>query len=143
MKIPGLNIQWPWSEKILCGEKTIETRHYPLPQHYLNQPLALIETPGPFGKKRGIKASIRGIIFFNQCYLYKNFEHWRSEYDQHRVSPDDPQFAYHSGCVKYAWVIKKVITLNPPLPPPDRRGIVFTTNVQVPDFYLSSYFVSD
>lgn len=63
-KLPGINIQWPISEMIIDGEKTIETRKYAILDKYIGQELALIETPRPKGK---FKARIRAIIKFEEC----------------------------------------------------------------------------
>src|SRR4029450_4821616 len=55
--LPGINIQVPWAEAILSGQKVIETRFYPLPGKWVGQPLAVIETPG---RARGFKSHIAG-----------------------------------------------------------------------------------
>ena len=49
---------------LLSGEKTVETRGYPLPEKYVGCELAIIETPGPRGRREaGIeKARIVGTI---------------------------------------------------------------------------------
>ena len=38
----GINIQFPISQLILSGDKTVETRTYPIPERYLGVDLALI-----------------------------------------------------------------------------------------------------
>ena len=55
--IPGVNIRWPWSKLLLEGTKTVETRSYPLPTGFVGKEIAVIETPGPNGKKNGIPKS--------------------------------------------------------------------------------------
>lgn len=42
----GINIQFPISQLIVDGSKTIETRTYPIPDHYIGKEMILIETPG-------------------------------------------------------------------------------------------------
>jgi len=64
-KLTGINIQFPISRLILSGEKTVETRTYPIPEHYINQELAIIETPGRDGD---FKARIVGTIIFSGCF---------------------------------------------------------------------------
>lgn len=39
-----LDVQWPWTEFLMRGVKRIETRSYPLPQRFLNVPMALLQT---------------------------------------------------------------------------------------------------
>ena len=51
----GINIQWPISQEIISGKKVVETRTYPIPNHYLNEPqLGLLKAPNggfkPFGR---------------------------------------------------------------------------------------------
>lgn len=126
--IPGLNIQWPWSQLILDGKKKVETRSYPLPEKYINQKLAIIETPGPKGKKFGIaEARIVGTITFSGSFKYDSFEDWAEDHDRHLVSADDPTFRYTSDQEKWAWVISEVESLKRHRPAPEKRGIVFAS----------------
>jgi hypothetical protein len=130
--IPGMNIQWPWSRLILEGKKTIETRHYPLPQKYLGQPLAIIETPGRSGKKSGVKSAVIGVIVFSDCYQYKNRRHWLSEQRLHLVKPNDNLFAWTKAKQKWAWVIEKTFLFPIARPAPKNRGIIFCSEIEVP-----------
>jgi hypothetical protein len=41
----ALEVQIPWSRRLLGGTKTIETRAYPLPPQALKQPVLLVESP--------------------------------------------------------------------------------------------------
>ena len=50
LTLRGLNIQYPFSQLILAGAKTIEARSYPLGHRNIARPgerLFVIETPGP------------------------------------------------------------------------------------------------
>ncbi len=131
--IPGINIQWPWSELIASGKKTIETRKYDIPEKLRGQPLALIETPGPRGKKEaGInKARIIAIVVFRKTYRYKNQKHWASEEPLHRVPAAEPRYRFKSGKPKWAWVVESVELLKRQKPAPKKRGIVFATSCKV------------
>ncbi len=132
--IDGINIQWPWSELLLSGKKTVETRSYPLPERLKNIELAIIETPGPKGKKNaGLnKARIIGTIIFTDSYQYKSRAHWIKEYALHRVEHDDRQFAFVSNKKKFAWTVGVVKRLISPVPPPAKRGIVLAKNCKIP-----------
>ena len=130
--IPGVNIQWPWSRLILEGQKTVETRGYPLPEKYLNQDLAIIETPGPKGKKFGIAESrIIGIVRFSGSFKYESFEDWAEDHDRHRVAVNDPTFAFSKDQEKWGWIISEVTELKKTRPAPAKRGIVFATNCEI------------
>lgn len=131
-EIPGLNIQWPWSRLILDGSKTIETRSYPIPEKYLNVELAIIETPGPHGKKAGIDgARIVGTIKFSGCFRYNEFEEWAEDYDRHCVPVNDPQYKFSNETEKWGWIIKEVKGFRIPRPAPVKRGIVFATSCEI------------
>lgn len=135
--IPGINIQWPWSAKILSGEKTVETRNYPLPEKYRNVRLAIIETPGRLGKTEGIsKARVIGTVKFSGSFKYENQETWKKDKLRHCVAFTDSQFLFQEGKTKWGWEITEVIALGTPLPAPDRRhrGIIFASKVSVPSF---------
>jgi hypothetical protein len=122
----GINIQWPISETILNGRKTIETRTYPLPQKYLNKELLLIETPGSEGK---FKARIIAIIVFTDCFEYKNKNEFYKQKNLHLVTPDS-KWAW-SNKVKFGWKLKLVKKFNKPIKAPLRKGIKFTNNIQI------------
>lgn len=133
--IPGVHIQWPWSQLILSGKKVVETRGYPIPHKHLGKPLALIETAGPLGKARGgIKsASIIGIVVFSECYRYESRAAWLRERKKHRVPATDTQFGFDEHKQKWAWVVERVEILKEPKPAPKRRGIVFASACNVAD----------
>ncbi len=72
----------------MSGEKTVETRGYPLPAKYAGKPLAIIETPGP--TKPRFKARIVGVITFSHSMQYKTYAEWDADRGRHRVPANDP-----------------------------------------------------
>lgn len=122
--IAGLNIQYPWSRYILEGRKTIETRHYPLPEKHMGKEMALIETPGKKGRQLGIETKIVGIIVVEKCFLYPTEKSWVKDLESHLVQPDDADYGYEEGRDKWGWVIKVVRLLEPQMPP-KIRGIKY------------------
>lgn len=132
LTVSGVNIQAPWSELIVSGKKKVETRSYPLPKKFENQPLAVIETPGP--KKLVPKARIIGVVVFSSSILYSNEQHWKSDHKRHLVDTNDPQFKFNPSKPKYGWVISFSHRFSQPLPPPKLRGIVFATNCKIPSY---------
>ena len=132
--LTGINIQWPWSELLMNGDKVIETRRYPMPERLKGMELAVIETPGPRGKKDAgiLKARITGTIVFGETYQYKTKAHWRREFDKHRVPLDDDQYEYEAGDIIWAWTVTRVEKLDKPVQTPAKRGIVFAKNCKVP-----------
>lgn len=127
MNLPGLNLQYPISERILSGEKTVETRLYPLPRAYVNKPMLLIETPGISG---GFKARISAIITFGESFQYKSKVEFYQDFARHRVDRKSP-FAWKDR-PKWGWPILRVELIKQHVPAPKRRGIVFTKVVEIP-----------
>ena len=121
----GINIQWPISQDILTGKKTVETRTYPLPSQYLNQEMLLIETPGPKGK---FKARMVAIIKFTQCFEYKNEKAFYADYSRHLVDKNSP-WAWKDKN-KWGWIVELLRKLKMQRPCP-RKGIVYTRNLNL------------
>ena len=131
--IPGINIQWPWSQLLLSGKKTVETRSYDIPEKYRGVDLAIIETPGPRGKKdAGItKARIIGTIVFEKTYRFQSVKHWQSEENLHFVPTKDPQYAWSKRDEVWGWVVKSVRKFSKPTIAPKNRGIIFTRKIEI------------
>lgn len=128
--LPGINIRYPWSQLLLSGDKIVETRGYPLPRKYIEQPLAIIETPGDV--KPRFKARVVGIIIFSHSIEYSSQEEWCADSNRHKVNTNDPLYRFKFGETKFGWVVKKVTILEFPCPAPAKRGIVFASKCLVP-----------
>lgn len=124
--LPGINIQYPISQKILSGEKTVETRTYPIPASYVNRDLFLVETPGTEGK---FKARVVAIISFGESFPYKSKSEFRADHHRHLVEPgskwdwDKKQ--------KWGWPITKVKPLRYQKAFKGAKGIKFTKSVTI------------
>lgn len=121
--LPGINIQWPISELIISGKKTVETRTYPIPLKYLNRDLLMIETPGPKGN---FKARIVAVIRFSKSKPYKNKKDFYSDHKRHLVDQKS-DWAWQKDKPKWGWEIAKIENLVEPLPAQFKRGIIFTS----------------
>lgn len=127
--LTGIHVQAPWSELILTGKKTVETRNYPLPQKFINIPLALIETPGY--KKLCDKTMIRGIVIFEDFFKYQNRTAWENDFQRHLVDISDPQFGFSDGKEKWGWKVSSVHIFDTPQPPPKKRSIIYAKNCEI------------
>ncbi|MBN8540745.1 MAG: ASCH domain-containing protein [Deltaproteobacteria bacterium] len=127
--VPGINIQWPWSQLLLSGKKTVETRGYELPAKHVGKPLVIIETAGPRGKKEaGIdRARIVGLIVFRSSFQYQSNSHWRKDHNRHLVDVDDPMFAWGKSNERWGWEVESVKVIEPHQNAPKKKGIVFTS----------------
>lgn len=121
---PGINIQWPISELILSGEKTVETRTYPIPEKYLNQEMVLIETPGPKGE---FKARARAIIKFTDCFQYRNKKEFYADFERHRVSKDSTWAWLDKS--KWGWEVHFI--KDTPRREVRKKGIVYTAHILI------------
>ena len=117
-------------------DKMVETRSYPLPDKFIGKELAIIETPGKFGKRDAgiLRARIVGTITFLGSFEYTSRAQWLKDRHRHRVSPDDQSFQWKDNQPKHGWIIQSVIKFEKPMPPPEKRGIIFATKCQVSDF---------
>lgn len=131
--IPGINIQWPWSQLIASGQKTVETRSYPIPEKHIGRDLAIIETPGPNGHRAiGLsEARIIGIVRFSGSFRYKSKAEWLRDKGRHCVDESDPLFRFKSDQPKYGWVVEQVSTFPQPKPAPAKRGIIFAAECEI------------
>jgi hypothetical protein len=124
----GLNIQTPWSELLINGVKTVETRSYPLPEKYVGEEIALIETPGRYGR---FKARIIGTITFSHSFKYPDQKAWQDDHNRHCVAIDDPIYNWKDDKPKYGWVVCSVNKFDEPLDISVKRGIIFTNNLKL------------
>jgi hypothetical protein len=124
----GLNIQTPWSFLLINGDKSVETRSYPLPKKYEGVEMALIETPGKYGR---FKARIIGTITFSHSFQYPDKQAWIDDYNRHKVEELDEFCYWNPNKPKYGWVVCNIKKFDSPIPAPKKRGIVFAKNCKV------------
>lgn len=122
----GINIQWPISEYITSGKKTIETRTYPIPKQYLNEEMLLVETPGPKGK---FKARITAIIKFTNCFKYKTKKSFYEDTPKHLVEKNSP-WAWKDK-EKWGWEVEIIKVISPSKPVGNKRGIVYRKGLKI------------
>ncbi len=125
--LPGINIQYPISRLILEGKKTIETRTYPIPNHYIGKEMVIIETPG---KDRKFTARIIGTIVFGESFEYKDKKSFYNDTSKHCVTPDSP-WKWIAGASKWGWPVIRKIAFSKERPAPKKRGIKFVKNVHL------------
>ena len=124
----GINIQYPWSDYLINGLKSVETRTYPLPKKHEGVELALIETPGKLGKFR---SRIIGTITFSHSFKYPDKNAWIDDYNRHKVDISNTDYGWKDNKSKYGWVVSKIKKFNTPIDAPLRRGIIFTRNCNI------------
>lgn len=125
-KYTAINIQYPISELILSGEKTIETRTYPIPKKYIGVPLLVVETPG---KNGDFKARIVGIIQFQESFKYKDKKAFYKDESKHKVNPTSPW--RWDKKAKWGWPIKSIKRFKKSQVAEFKKGIIFTAGVRL------------
>ena len=119
----GLNIQSPWSLLLINGDKSVETRSYALPKKYEGIELALIETPGKYGR---FKSRIIGTITFSHSFQYTDKQSWIDDYNRHKVEELDELYSWNIDKPKYGWVVSDIKKFDQTIPHLKKKGIVFT-----------------
>ncbi|CAL5229210.1 g12493 [Coccomyxa viridis] len=127
----GLDCEAPWCDKILDGEKTIETRKYRLPAELIGQRIWLLESGGEenvpslgdevLAGSQG--ARIVGSVTFIDVKKYTSQESWAADADKHRVPEDSPYAFHQKPGPAYGWVVGATERLPQPLPLPQMRRI--------------------
>lgn len=124
----GLNVTSPWSMLLINGDKRVETRSYPLPKRLEGVELALIETPGKYGR---FKSRIIGTITFSHSFQYPDKQSWKDDYNRHKVEENDKFYSWNENKKKYGWVVSNITKFENPIEPPKKRGIIYVKDCQV------------
>lgn len=124
--LPGVNIQFPISRLIVSGDKTVETRTYPLPKHYVGQPMFLVETPGSEGN---FPARAVAVIEFGEPFIYSSEKEFWSDAKNHCVDKNS-KWKWNDK-PKWGWPINKVEPLKYPIALKGPKGIRFTKSINL------------
>ncbi|MGE3756110.1 MAG: hypothetical protein AB7H97_00045 [Pseudobdellovibrionaceae bacterium] len=125
--LPGINIQYPISRLIVEGEKTVETRTYPIPDHYIGKEMVLIETPG---SDNAFAARAIAVIIFEPSFKYASKAAFYADTKRHRVTPSSP-WKWQPGKIKWGWPVKVVRVFSQPVTIQTPKGIRFTKEVRL------------
>ena len=137
----GLEMREPWAGMVTRGEKTTETRGYPLPEALLFRPVALLAAPAaprlPGDAERAPEAFLPdaapagalttvALVTFGSCVPYASKEAFADDFANHRVGPETAFGAWagpgpgpsESGTPLFAWRVAEVLPLPAPAPSP-------------------------
>ena len=110
----GLNVQPPFADQLLNGEKTVECRTYPLGTHGTRDVCHVIKTKG--GDTQAVPEVI-GVVRFGQCTRYSDVQGFIADRGRHLIEQDScfdwkgPAF-----CQMYAWEVESYIKFAVPIP---------------------------
>jgi hypothetical protein len=145
LSLPGLNINWPFSQLILAGVKTVEVRTYALGHRNIAQPdveMWLVETPakanaiskgwvlpgGDAVAPRPKDAQIVGTVTFSRSDEYETPAAFRADRENHRIAQGG-SYDWDGKGERHAWRVSAVRRLARPVPQPGGKGTTgFTEN---------------
>lgn len=127
----ALEVQSPFSGLILSGEKSIETRAYPLPNYLHGVGILLCESSsgedcvscvGDNVTEAQVGLSLVGEVFFSDSKEYHTNVEWDIDREKHQV----PKYSKYEWAptetgIRYGWRIERVIVYTPPLPVPQMK----------------------
>jgi DNA repair photolyase len=123
----GINVQFPISNLIMRGEKTVETRTYAIPKGYVGKRMILIETPGRSGK---FKARMIGFVTFGDSFEYPTEDAFYADSKRHCVTPES-EWRWQAGVRKFGWPVLHVELWDSPVPLKKRSGIKFSKGIEI------------
>lgn len=94
----------PFSQLLISGEKSVETRDFPLPEQYIRTPIVLVQSKGPDTPADSLVAI--GQIQFTRCFEYADRSQWLADYGRHCVEPDHAMFGFTPGEPKFGWNVE-------------------------------------
>eukprot|EP00958_Prasinococcus_capsulatus_P024470 scaffold3826_cov407-Prasinococcus_capsulatus_cf.AAC.15 len=112
----ALELQAPYSQYILDGTKTIETRRYKLPSALLGRDLLLLETPEGITGVSGLPDEIEeglqgarliGTVRFESNLEYASKDQWVNDANKHRV-PLDSAYAFTTKGSVFGWTVSHI-----------------------------------
>ncbi len=126
-EVSGINIQFPISRLILTGEKTVETRTYPIPEKYVGVPIAIVETPGKTGN---FKARIIALAVFGKAFRYESKDSFYRDAKRHCVSSNS-EWAWDAKKGKWGWPVTVIKAYKSPISIKKKIGIRFTNGLKL------------
>ncbi len=125
-----LNVQYPFSQLILSGAKSIEARRYPLGHRSgsianAGEELFLIETPGARNSNGAVldglaigppprKAQVIGTVSFDASTAYANRSAWEGDRRRHRIR-ETGHYDWDGTGAMHAWHVARVRRFNDPV----------------------------
>lgn len=131
-----LEVQQPYADLILSGDKTVETRTYALPAEFVGRKIHILRSPAGAAGRSAVPDAVApeaaaklgldvvGWASFGSCAPYPDEAAWRADRAAHCVDVDAPAYGWPAEGVIYAWRVDAVEALSPrPLSAPIRRHL--------------------
>ena len=119
----GLEMQQPWSQYLLNGKKTIETRTYDLPKALIGKKLFILESKsgedgissiGNYldGDEISDSINVVGWVIFDRVIIYRYRSKFEADEEKHMVKRDSGYGWKDDTRIVYGWVVSKKAKLN-------------------------------
>jgi len=125
----GLEMQQPFSQLLLSGAKTVETRSYCLPASLVGRPIAVLETECGAACGSALADNVAagdqsvrlvGTVTFGSCFAYASADEWDADSTRHRV-PATSAFSWTEDRMMFGWVVASATPYEYPMPTPAMR----------------------
>ena len=132
LTLRGLFVQWPWSQLLLEGTKTVEDRKYQLGYQNIGiqgEDHFLVETSQKVSLKRDVLSDtislppgppsgqkhVVGIIRFGSQAKYESLSSWQKASGKHCINPDSntQTCGWDGSGDRYAWEVESVQRVQP------------------------------
>lgn len=119
----ALEMQAPWARRLVDGDKTVETRSYPLPAGLVGRSIEVMESkPGEDGVSclgDTVEAlcaglSVVGRVTFCSSDAYSNRDAWAADESRHLVSPTSEGYGWKGPKSVFAWTVGEVTAYSKP-----------------------------
>lgn len=122
----GLEVQRPWSQMILTGTKSVETRTYPLPATLVGRAIYVLETEENLAGTSCLadrvdagdpSVQLVGTVTFGSCVAYASKDEWLADEARHCVPPDS-SYGWSRERIIYGWRVASFTRHERPHPCP-------------------------
>jgi len=105
------NMFYPYSNLLVTGIKTIETRFYDLPKECRGVRVGIVQI---MPKDRGATRppELVGEVIFGESKRYHTKEEWEADYEHHRVPLNHKRFGWKNDRQMYGWVVKEAVVYD-------------------------------
>mmetsp|Transcript_10732 Transcript_10732/g.20139 ORF Transcript_10732/g.20139 Transcript_10732/m.20139 type:complete len:135 (+) Transcript_10732:3-407(+) len=110
----GLFTQQPFASLIVKGDKSVETREYPLPQQVIGKKVQIFISNGPEHDDSASTITSVGEVVFSTCFKYSSEKQWLHDEHRHKVSTKLPNYRWNDNVPKYGWVVKSHLAFDKP-----------------------------
>lgn len=119
----GLEMQQPWSQHLLNGKKTIETRAYDLPKALIGKKIFILESKSGedgissignylVGDEIYDSINVVGWVIFNKVIIYRYRSKFEADEEKHMVKRDSGYGWRDDTRIVYGWVVSKKTKFN-------------------------------